>query len=292
MAVAELEAITSGLYLEALAIGDDAIFYGDVIEGGIHKLSMTGEAQGYWLGERKLIGGIALNQDGAVLVSGPGGIVWFHPDTGATGVLLDAIDGERISGVNEMVVDPFGGLYFGTTDLDAVAAGKRPGPSSVYHLSVDGHVTRLLTGQTFSNGMALTPDGLLFHNESFNGVSAYPLRADGTLGERRFFIEKYDCDGAALDADGHVWISGFTGPELICVGSDGAVKQRVAMPDVAVTNLRFGPDGSDLYLTTITPESAAGLAKGEFPTTPDSRLCRMKAPVKGAVPRRAGFRIG
>lgn len=291
MAVAELEAIVSGLYLEALTISEDAIFYGDVIEGGIHKLSLTGDHLGHWMAERKLIGGIALNHDGAVLVSGPGGIAWFHPDTGATGVLLDAIDGEPLSGVNEMVVDGQGGLYFGTSDLAAIEKGERPGPASVCHLATDGRATRLLGGQTFSNGMALTPDGLLVHNESFNGVSAYPVQADGALGERRFFIEKYDCDGAALDVEGNVWISGFTGPELICVTPDGTIRDRVAMPGVAVTNLRFGPDGNDLYLTTITPESAAGLAKGEMPTVPESRLCRMKAPVRGAAPRRAGFAL-
>lgn len=289
----ELELVRTGLYLEALAIEDDAIWYGDVMEGGVHRIGMDDADLGHWLPERGWIGGILLNQDGALLVSGQGGIAWVNPHTGRSGTLIDAVEGQPLSGVNEMIADGEGGVYFGTSDLDAIARGKRPGLASICHVDRDGHTRRLVEGLSFSNGMALSPDGqALYHNESFSGVRGYAVLPDGRLGDELFFTQKYDCDGMALDVEGNLWISGFTVPELLCLSPAGEVLDRIALPDVATTNIRFGgADGRDLYLTTITPEASAMLARGEALTAPTSRLCRMRAPVKGAPVQRAGFTL-
>ena len=57
----------------------------------------TVEADRVLLPERRVVGGLLMNDDGRLLVSGEGGIVWVDPAGGATGVLLDGVDG-----VNEM----------------------------------------------------------------------------------------------------------------------------------------------------------------------------------------------
>ncbi len=54
-----------------------------------------------------------LNEDGAVFSSGEGGIMRNNFETGQAGWLLDRIDGQPISGVNEMMPDGTGGIYFG-----------------------------------------------------------------------------------------------------------------------------------------------------------------------------------
>jgi hypothetical protein len=61
-------------------------------------------------------GGVLVNEDGSVLSSGPGGIMWNNPDTGKSGWLLREIDGNPINGINEMIPDGTGGIDFGTSD--------------------------------------------------------------------------------------------------------------------------------------------------------------------------------
>ena len=46
-----------------------------------------------------------MNEDGAVLSSGVGGIMWNHPDTGRSGWLIREIGGNPVNGINEMKSD-------------------------------------------------------------------------------------------------------------------------------------------------------------------------------------------
>lgn len=65
--VGQFEKLAAGIYLESLAVDSvrDIVWY------------------------RDLIAGVMLTDDGAVLSSGAGGIMWNSPETGKCGWLLD-----------------------------------------------------------------------------------------------------------------------------------------------------------------------------------------------------------
>jgi len=284
--------VAKGLYLEALCTDNDAVLFGDVVGGGIHRVADNGQASD-WLTGTRWIAAMLLNDDGSIIYSGSWGIAWFNPKTSRSGVLLDAIDGKAVLGVNEMTPDRQGGMYFGTIDLQSIMRGEKPRPSVLYHLSADRHVTKLRDGLTFSNGLTLSLDGKRFyHNESFVGVFAYPVLADGTFGDRVMLAPRTDCDGMVLDAAGNVWISGFDSNELLCLEDNGAIKDKIQLPSHAATNLRFGGRELDrLYINTIPEGVATKLAIGELPAEPSSILYYGQSSVRGFAIPRTGFRL-
>jgi len=292
----EFESITKGFYLEALSI-DDAegkgdIWFCDVIPGGVRRLSKDGRID-EWLPGRCWIGCIVLNEDGCVLSSGPKGIAWVDPITGASGMLLDSIDGKPLKGINEMLPDRNGGLIFGTLDVPAIEQGVAPEPAGLYRLDTDGQVTRLWDQLKFSNGIVVSQDGRrLFHNETFVGTSVYEIGVDGSLRNPKLVLEKPDCDGMALDSQGRIWVAGYRSSEIICLTPDGVVDSKVPLAAEGLTNLRFGgADARDLYLTTVPPDAGDGLAKGELPTTQASVLYRTRTAVAGAPIGHTRFRL-
>lgn len=206
---------------------------------------------------------------------------------------MSGIDGAPLSGVNEMCPDGRGGLLFGTLDLDAIVKGERPAPAALYRLNVEGKVTLLADGLAFCNGLGVSSDGTtLYHNESFVGTFAYDIATNGSLDNRRMLIEKQDCDGMALDIRGNLWITGFSSEELLCLRPDGVIQQRLVLPGGACTNVRFGgPDGREIFVTTVPLTAGLEIAKGNLPSALDSVLYRGASPVAGRINLRTQFRL-
>ncbi len=284
--------LARGVYLEGLAVEGDTVWFGDVIGGGVHRREPAGDVA-HWLPELRWFGSIALNDDGLVLCSGIDGITWLDPVTGRAGMLLTAVDGVPLPGVNELCPDGRGGLYFGTKDGAAITRGEPPKPSGLYHLDVDGTARQLCDGLVFTNGIALSPDGgTLYHNETFVGTFAYPILGDGGLGERTMLLEKPDCDGMVLDREGYLWIVGYKSTEILRVTPDGEIVGSLPVPGSAVTNLRFGgEDGRELYLTGVPPDAGDGLRVGTLPSERNSVLYHGRSPIAGAVAARTRFRV-
>ena len=289
----KLEPIAQGYYLEALLVDGDTVWYGDVTVGGINRLGSDGSIK-TWLPERRMVGGLLINEDGAVLVSGARGVHWFNPATNATGVLIDNVNGEPLKGVNEMRPDGKGGMYFGGSDMPAIEAGTRPGPVGLYRLDANGHATQLCDSLVFTNGLTANRDGTrLFHNESFVGTCAYDIQPDGSLTNRTQVLKKKDCDGMAIDVEGHLWLSGFASGELLRVKPDGTIVQRIGLPGDAATNVRFGgSDGRDIYITVVSMAAAMDIKNGITPTTKTSTLYRGRSEVAGQLIPRTRFRLG
>lgn len=276
--------IARGFYLEGLLVDGEDVWFTDVTEGGVQNLR-TGQVV---LPGRTMIGGLLMNADGSLLVAGLGGIDWVNPSNGAQGVLVSGIDG-----ANEMRSDGVGGVLFGTIDLPAILAGKKPGPSTIRRMAKDGEMSVLCEGLAFANGLSLNPDGTaLYFNDSFAAVRRFPISADFALGEMATMIDKYDCDGMALDVAGNVWICGFGSDHLLCLAPDGRELDRIVLPGPACTNLRFGGlDMRDLYVTVVDPAAAQRLAQGVPLTQKSSALYCGRAPVAGAPIARTEFAL-
>lgn len=289
----EFSAIASGLYLEGIGIDKSGVWFSDVVKGGIHRLAPEGAVDTFQP-DRRWIGSVLFNSDGAVLCSGIDGIAWFHPSTGASGMLLGAVCGQPLRGVNEMVPDGQGGIYFGTMDIEFMAQGQPLGPSALYRLASDGRVTHLAGDLQFPNGIGVSPDGKrLFHTDTRVGTYAYDFLPDGSLGNRALLLERTDGDGVAIDSDGNVWVTGYLSPDLLCMKPDGTIINRIALPGGSgATNVRFGgEDGRDLYVTTVPRDVVVDIIAGKPPTSPRSVLYRARSDMPGRVLPRTDFRL-
>lgn len=285
------EKVATGHYLEGLAIADNGdVWFTDVVKGGVHRLSPNGETQS-WLTDRLFLAALAFNYDGRVLFTGAHGIAWLDPATGATGVLLDQLDGAPIPGVSELAPDGEGGVYFGTIDLVSIARGERPRPSGLYRLHANGKLTQMVGGLKFTNGIGVSPDGArLYHNETFAATYGYDIGPGDTLGAPTKLRDALDGDGMAIDTEGGVWISGCRSNALTRLTPDGR-QESIAHPGEASTNVRFAGTGDTLYVNTVTLDTVNALATGAMLKTESSVMYRASAPARGIPQALTRFKL-
>jgi len=289
-------AIAAGIYLEGLAVDHerDAVWYSDVIGGGIHGVSPDGTTLTTLDPTRMWTGGVMMNADGCVLSSGQGGIMWNDPATKQSGWLIDSLDNRPVNGINEMVSDGAGGILFGTIDIASVIAGEAPDTTEIYRLTADRRVIPIADGIGFSNGVMFDPARhRLYCNDTFRGTWAFDLAADFTVTGRRLLLEKEDADGMALDAEGNLWLTGFRSRHLTCLAPDGRELARIDMEKGSITQIRFGgPDMRDLYFNSVPADGGDTLKEGGEITARNSHLYRTRAPVAGMRLEPARFALG
>lgn len=278
------EQLASGLWLEGLAIDSlrNIVWYSDVIGGGVHALMPNGSVETV-NPARRWTGGLLINEDGAVLSSGAGGIMWNNLETGRSGWLLDSIDAKPINGINEMTADGAGGIFFGTCDLEMIQRGQPTRPATLYRLTVDRELIKVSEDIRFANGLMLSPAReQLYCNDTFLGTYAFDVRPDYTLANKRVLMAKKDCDGMAVDGDGNLWITGFQSDHFVRIRPDGTQLPSVKAPAEAVTQLRFaGADMRDIYLTAVSPAAGVRLKNGALPTEHTSFLYRGRSKIPG-----------
>ena len=286
LAVGEYVALAEGIYLEGLAVDHarGVIWYSDVIAGGIHGVKPDGSKVASFNESRMWTGGVMMNEDGAVFSTGQGGIMWNHPDTGRSGWLLDTLQGEPINGINEMWPDGTGGIYFGTNDIENIIAAKDTRGSALYRLTVEREVIRMDADIYFSNGIGFDPARRKFYcSDTFRKAWVFDVATDLSLSGQQVLLERDDCDGLALDAEGNIWITGFRSPGILRrLTPDGAPLPDVPTPPGSTTQVRFGGDGRDYYINIVPADGGDSLKEGK-PLASPSRLYRGRSPVPGVL---------
>lgn len=295
VSVGDYVKIAEGVYLEGLCydFACDVIWYSDVIAGGIHGVRPDGTKVTSFNEQRMWTGGVMMNADGSVLSSGQGGIMWNNPDTGRSGWLLDRLEGEPINGINEMWPDGIGGIYFGTNDIEMIIEAKDTRPSAIYRLTAEGDVIKLDDGVYFSNGLGYDPARQKFYcSDTFRTSWVWDVEADLSLSNRRTFIDKSDCDGLAIDADGNIWLTGFRSPGVITrVSPEGVELPGVITPDGSTTQIRFGgADLRDFYINIVPSDGGDSLKDGQ-PLKSPSYLYRGRSETKGLAVLPARFNL-
>jgi sugar lactone lactonase YvrE len=165
--------------------------------------------------------------------------------------------------LNDMVVDAAGRAYVGNFGFDLMG-GAPLAPAALHRVDPDGTVTEVAGDLWFPNGVVLTGDGVLLVNETFgNRVTAFDVTAGGALTNRRVWAEfgpvpterAFDKvlpqlvvapDGAALDADGALWIADATGSRLLRLVA-GKITDEVRPGTPVYACAVGGPDGRTLF---------------------------------------------
>ncbi len=251
------------------------VYFSDLTGGGLYRVTPGGAVETV-LPDRIWIGGSVIDADGAILVSGAGGIVRVDPATGATSPVLTEINGVPVLAVNDFEADDRGGIFGGTIDFPAIMErGEAPAPGVFFHLSPEGRVTIIREGVIASNGIDYSPDRkTLYHSECTVGVWAYDLDAGGMPQNPRIFAAMDDSDGLVVDSAGAIWVARWSAGEVIRFLPDGSEDFRFKLPFPNLVSLSFGgADLRDLYITT------GGAADGDGP--PLGGLVRVRTAVPG-----------
>jgi sugar lactone lactonase YvrE len=177
-------------------------------------------------------------------------------------------DGHPLTGANDLVSDGRGGHYITASGAWNAAA---PPAGAVFHLRADGRLQRVAQGMHFTNGIAVLADRrtLVVAETLARRITAFAIQDDGSLGPARIFCRLDDLealplgadplsgpDGMELHASGELWICDYGTGRVFVVDDKARLKRAIRVPGLGVTNLAFGPDGRDAYLTVV--EEMAG----------------------------------
>ncbi len=200
--------------------------------------------------------GMKFLDDGTLLITDyKNGLVRLDIATGRTSAYLERRNTERFRGVNDLVFDAEGNLYF----TDQGQTGLHDPTGRLYRLRPSGQLDLLLANIPSPNGVALSPDGKLLYLAVTRGncVWRVPLLPDGSVAKVSQFFTSYGPsgpDGLAVDAQGrlfvanpglgYVWVLNHRAePEWVLRGPVGA----------STTNLAFGgPERRVVYVTDST----------------------------------------
>ncbi|WP_194722167.1 SMP-30/gluconolactonase/LRE family protein [Noviherbaspirillum malthae] len=203
------------------------------------------------------------------------GLVRLDIATGKVEPFLERRNTERFKGINDLVFDSTGNLYF----TDQGQTGMSDPTGRVFRLSPSGRLDALITNGPSPNGLVLSPDEKVLYvaMTRANSVWRIPLFADGSVGKVGQFFTSYGPsgpDGLAMDAEGrlivanpglgHAWVLNHRGEPVEVIRSPlGA----------SLTNVAFG--GAN-RTTAFFTESVSGTVLRADMSAPGCPIHRLK----------------
>jgi gluconolactonase len=253
------------------------LFVTDIPFGRIFRIDAQGEWEpvAEWDGEPN--GAKFLNDRELVVTDYRNGLMAVDVRSGAVRPFLDRRNSERFKGVNDLVFDSRGNLYF----TDQGQTGLHDPSGRLYRLRPDGRLDLLLANVPSPNGVALSPDERVLYLAvtRANQVWRVPLLEDGSVSKVSAFFPSYGPsgpDGLAVDQAGrlivanpglgYAWVLNHRAePEIVLRSCAGT----------SLTNVAFGgPDRKTLYCT----ESVTGTVLRATLDQPGLPLHRASSP--------------
>ena len=185
-------------------------------------------------------------------------------NTATKTVLADKIDGKRFNSPNDLVFKSNGDLYFTDPPYGLEKNWDKAREldfCGVYRVTPDKKVTLLTKEMTRPNGIAFSPDEKTLYVANSDPKlaiwKAFPVKADGTLGEGKVFFDatkwvgkkKGLPDGLKVDQQGNLFATGPGG--VLVFAPDGTHLGNIDT-QVATANCGWGDDGTVLYITADT----------------------------------------
>ena len=191
--------------------------------------------------------GLGFRPDGSLLITSTERRQILRYDGETVRVLADLADTVPAD-LGDMVVDDRGRAYVGSQAREG---------GVIVRIDSDGTSAVVADGLDFPNGMVITPDRatLIVAESVGRRLTAYTIRPDGGLCDRRVFAEGLDGppDGITLDADGGIWASMTLAHQFERIVQDGTVTDRIDMADrTAIACMLGGPERRTLFLLSST----------------------------------------
>ena len=229
--------------------------------------SLSGETTVY-LEDSGFANGRSVDREGRVVQCSHGRRQVELDDNGTITALCSRWQGGRFNSPNDVVVASDGSVWFTDPPYGIHESGREGYPADpeyggcfVFRFDPrSGEVAAMITDMVHPNGLAFSPDektlyvadtGYLQIEGAPRAIRAYPLR-DGVVGEGRDVVAVTPgaTDGFRVDVEGRIWSSSADSVQVF--SPEGALLERVPVPE-KVSNLCFGgPDGTDLFVTATT----------------------------------------
>ena len=209
--------------------------------------------------------GLALDLDGRLVLCEHGNRrIARMGANGSRTTLVERYNELRLNSPNDIVFHSSGAAFFtdppfGLEGADQSPAKEQP-HNGIYRLDPDGTITLVAAGQTYPNGIGLSPDERTLYVANADGPPnrvwmSYPVRGDLGLDEGTVFFDGNDmeepgwADGLALDKAGNIYATGPGG--VLVIDPNGRHLGTIRLDEIA-TNVGWGDDGNTLYITAHT----------------------------------------
>jgi gluconolactonase len=233
------------------------LYVTDIPFGRIFRIDPAGawDLVAAWAGEPN---GMKFLNDHELLVADyRNGILCCDIRSGEVRPFLERRNSERFKGVNDLVFDSKGNLYF----TDQGQTGLHDPTGRLYRLQPDGRLDMLLNNVPSPNGVALSPDERVLYLGVTRGNQVWrvPLMDDGSVSKVSAFFTSYGPsgpDGLAVDVQGRVIVAN-PGLGVVWVLSPRGEPEQVlrSVAGTSTTNIAFG--GADRK-TLFCTESVSG----------------------------------
>ena len=255
MSAREPVQILDGLgFGEGLRWHDDRLWFSDFYAHTVSSLDPSGDL-GWRPGLDERPSGLGSLPDGRLLIVAMDSRRVLRREPTGTLVVRADLSSVATSHANDMVVAADGTAYVGNFGAD-MAAGEPRTEARLAIVLPDGTVLAGPGGLAFPNGSVITSDGstVIVGESMAQRYRAFPILADGTLGEGRLWADlggRFP-DGCTLDGDGAIWFADAMAPEVARVAEGGEVLDVIAMPDRCFACALGGPDGRTLFVATAS----------------------------------------
>ncbi len=226
------------------------IFFTDIPNNRIHKWSFDGKLTAF----RENSGGangLYFDKDGNLLVCEGGGhrLISIDPK-GQVTVLADSYQNKKFNSLNDLWIDPNGGIYF-TDPRYGNRDNMEQDGEHVYYLSADRrNVIRVIDDMVRPNGLIGTGDGKLLYVADHGGrkTFVYTINQDGTLSNKKLFAPE-GSDGMTMDNEGNVYLTTNT---VAVYNSSGQEIETIKVPEQPANVTFGGKDNQTLFITART----------------------------------------
>lgn len=262
----------------------NSILFSDVTGGSIWECAWSGEVREVPV-RRRGIGGMALNDDGRLIVSGRD--VSAASMNGDTEQICSVDDlQEGYIGFNDLCADKHGRVYVGALTFSPLKEERSDKPGGIYKLASGASPEPVFEGLTLPNGMAFDwSRSRLYISDSGAGcvVVLEYLEDSGNLKRQGVIDYKGPGrpDGLAMAADGTLFVARAESGTIDLVSPTGVREDSLAVSNLAVTSLCFAGRERDVLVAT------GGELDAEWGT--GGRVWAARVPYVGATVGTASF---
>lgn len=262
-----VETIKVGNFLGEGVLWDDrtqSLWWTDIDARRLYCLQWQGRILHRYETPERLCSFGFLDAGAGLIAAFESGFALYDPRSGACQWLWKLErPGQRL---NDGRVDPQGRFWCGGMAECDEAAGQ----AELYCLHGDGRVECRAQGFTISNDIAWSPDGATFYFADSIALTIWRhdfCGRDGSIGAPQVFARTpVDIlpDGAAVDADGHLWSALWGGGCVVRYAPDGAIERTLAVPVRQPTCVAFGGPELDLLFVTSARKGVSAAGAGDL----------------------------
>jgi sugar lactone lactonase YvrE len=215
--------------------------------------------------------GFGFRRDGSLLVGDAFARRVYRWDGTALQPLADLADITSFC-LSDGIVDAQDRMYVGDIGYNFLDPTLTPVDTCVIAcVDPDGRATVVADGLYFPNGMVVTPDGrtLIVAETMGHRLSAFDIRADGSLANRRVYAQLPDDvgpDGIALDAEGAVWLANPEGRYGVLRVLEGEIVERIELDTNAYAVMLGGPERRQLFISASDSHDPEQIARAASAT--------------------------